>query len=103
MGKEKKKEITSEIPLISANAKEKGEEEVIPVSSNSKGIIENKQSTKEPKKDLPVPVPFQVREGSHKEKVRYDIISHLKRIPARLSAYDALQISKALRRALFRH
>jgi len=88
MRKEKKKETTPYIPLVSTNAKEKGEEEVIPLSSNSKSIVENNQSTKESKKDLPVPV--QVRQGSHKEKVRYDVISHLKQIPMDLSVYDAL-------------
>ena len=44
--------------------------------------------------------PFQVRQGSHKDRVRYDVIFHLKRIPARLSIYDALQMSKELRKAL---
>jgi len=44
--------------------------------------------------------PFQVRQESHKDKVRYDVVSHLKRIPARLSVYDALQMSKELRKAL---
>jgi len=83
VGKEKKKETTPDIPLILANAKEKGEEEVIPSSSNSKSTAENSQLTKETTKDLPVPVPFQVHQGSHEEKVSYDVISHLKRIPAR--------------------
>jgi len=42
-----------------ANAKEKSD--TISSSSNSEGTTRNKQSTKEPKKDLPIPVPFQVR------------------------------------------
>jgi len=83
--KEKKKETTLEIPLISMNAKEKGEEKAIPSSSNSKGAAEKRQSTKESKKELPVPIPFQLHQGSNKEKVRYDIISHYKRILVRLS------------------
>ena len=58
--------------------------------------------TEDPKKDLFIPVPFQVCQGSHKERVRYDAISHLKRIPARLSVYDALQMSKELRGALIK-
>lgn len=99
-GKEEKTETTPEIPLISDNAKEKGGEEVIPSSSNSQGTAENRQATKDSKKDLPATTPFQVRQGSHKEKVRYDVISHLKRIPARLSVYDALQMSREIRRAL---
>jgi len=76
--RKEKKETTPEIPLISANAKEKGEEEVIPSSLNSKGVVENRQSTKESKKDLPLPVPFQVHQGSHEEEVHYDAISHLR-------------------------
>ena len=67
-----------EIPLILVNAKEKGEEKVLTLSSNCKGTIENRQSTKESKKDLLILVPFQVRQGSHKERVCYDVISHLK-------------------------
>ena len=34
------------------------------------------------------------------DDVQYDIVNHLKRIPSRLSIYDALQMSKNLRRAL---
>jgi len=34
------------------------------------------------------------------DSVQYDIVNHLKRIPSRLSIYDALQMSKNLRRAL---
>jgi len=37
---------------------------------------------------------------SHKEEFRYDVISHLKQIPARLNVYNALQMSKELRRTL---
>ena len=79
VGKENK-ETTPEIPCISVNAKEKGEGEAIPSSANCKGTAENKQPTKESEKDLPVPIPFQVRQGSHKENVSCDVISHLKRI-----------------------
>ena len=88
--KEKKKETTSNIPVIAVNVKEKDEEEVISSSSNSEGTAENRLSTKGSKKDLPTPVPFQVCQGSHKEKVHCDVISHLKQIPARQSIYDAL-------------
>ena len=77
-GKDEKKETTIEIPLISDDAKEKGDEEVIPSSSNSQGTAKNRQATKDSKKDLPGTTPFQVLQGSHKEKVRYDVISHLK-------------------------
>ena len=78
VGKEKGKEATPNVPRIPMNAKEKGEVEVIPSSSNSKGTVENKQSTKESQKDLSVVIPFQVRQASHKEKVLYDVISHFK-------------------------
>jgi len=78
VGKEKGKEATPNIPRIQVNIKEKGEDDVIPSTANSKGITENKQSNKESKKDPLVPVPFQVGQGPYKEKVRYDVISHLK-------------------------
>jgi len=103
VGKEKKKETTPNISPILASFKEKGEEEVIPSTLNSKGTAENKQSTKESNKDLPIPIPFQVRQESHKEKVCYDVISLLKRIPVRLSVCSALQMSKELRRHLFKN
>jgi len=92
--------MTSEIPQIFANAKEKGEEEIIPLSWNSKCTVKNRQSTKEPKKDLPILVSFQVCQGSHKENVCYDVISHLNQITGCLSVYDTLQMSKELRRTL---
>ena len=66
------------MPLILANARKKGEEEVTPSSSNTKGTDENRQSTKVSKKDLPIPVPFHVRQGPYKEKISYDVIPHLK-------------------------
>ena len=82
VGKEKGKEATPDAPRIPVNIKEKGEDDVIPSTANSKGITENKQLNKESKKDPLVSVPFQVSQGPCKEKVRYDVISHLKRIPA---------------------
>jgi len=75
--KEEKKETTPETPLISDHAKEKGNEEVIPSSSNSQGTAENRQATRDSTKDLPATTPYQVRQGPHKEKVRYHVISHL--------------------------
>ena len=89
-GKEEKKETILEIPLISDDTKEKGDEEVIASSSNSQGTAENRQATKDLTKNLPTTTPFQVRQGPYKEKVRYDVISHLKHILARLSVCDAL-------------
>ena len=98
--KEKEKERTPGGPLILGHAKEKSEEGAIPSSSNSKGTAKNKESTKESRRNLPILVSFQVHQGHHKERARYDVTSHLKRILARLSLYDALQMSKGLRRAL---
>jgi len=85
--------------LTSVAATERRGEDPLPSSSNNKGATKDKKLAEEPRRDLPISVPFQVRQGSHKERVRYDVISHLKRIPARLSAYDGLQMSKELRRA----
>jgi len=57
-GKEEKKETILEIPLISDDTKEKGDEEVIASSSNSQGTAENRQATKDSKKDLPATTLF---------------------------------------------
>jgi len=58
-------------------------------AQNSKGVTRDKELANDPMMDPPILVPFQVRQGSHKEKARYDVISHLKRIPASLSVYYA--------------
>jgi len=50
-----------------ANAKEKSEEGAIPLSLNSKESAKNRESTREPDKDLPISIPFQVRQGLHKK------------------------------------
>ena len=100
IGKEKEKEMTLERPPTPGNAKGKSEEEALPSNSNSKDATKDKELIKEPKKDHPISVPFQVHQGYHKERVHYDVISHLKWIPACLSVYDTLQMSKDLRRAL---
>jgi len=88
-----------ELPT-SENAREQNGKVALSSSSNSKGVTKDKHLTKDPRKDLPIPIPFQVHQGSHKERVRFDVISHIKRIPACLSIYDALQMPKELRRAL---
>jgi len=76
--KEKEKEMTlTELPT-SENNKEQNGEEALLSSSNSKRVTRDKELTKDPKKDLFNPVPFQVHQGSHKERVHYDVISHLK-------------------------
>ena len=98
--KGKEKETKPEGSSSLADAKEQSEERKIPSSSNGKRSSNDVGGTKEPKQNLSTPTPFQVCQGSHKDRVRYDVISHLKRIPARLSVYDALQMSKELRRAL---
>ena len=51
-------EIAPEEPPTLVNAKEKRDEEVIPLTSNSKGTAENRQLIKEPEKDLSIPIPF---------------------------------------------
>ena len=43
--------------------------------------------------------PEQTTEEKKKETVEYDIVSHLRRIPARLSVYEALQLSQEAREA----
>jgi len=42
VGKEKGKEATPDVPRIPVNIKERGEDDVIPSTANSKGITENK-------------------------------------------------------------
>lgn len=53
---------------------------------------------KEPRnKDV---VPNETTDPTAKVAVKYDVISHLKKIPAMLSVYDALSLSSDLRKAL---
>ena len=73
-GKEKEPKL-KELPAL-GSAKEQDKKEAIPSSSNSKSNV--KTESKGPKKDLPIPIPFQVRQGSHKERVRFDVIPYLK-------------------------
>ncbi|MGV7988921.1 hypothetical protein PJP10_31620, partial [Mycobacterium kansasii] len=40
--------------------------------------------------------------GNGTAKVAYDVVSHLKSIPARLSIYDALRMSEEFRQSLIR-
>jgi len=82
------------------NAKDQNRKEALSSSSNSKSVTGDKELTKDPKKDLHILIPFQVRQGSSKERVHYDVISCLKRVSACLSVYDALQMLKELRSAL---
>jgi len=58
MVKEKKKEITPEGPPTSKNTQGKSEEQALPSNSNSNDATKGKESIKEPKKDLPIQVPF---------------------------------------------
>jgi len=76
--KEKEKEMTVKKLPTSENAKEQKGKEALSSSSNSKSVTRDKELTKDPKKDLPIPVPFQVHQGSHKERICYDVISHLR-------------------------
>jgi len=98
--KGKEKETLPEESSLLANAKEQSEERAIPSNSKRRGSSNDVGVTKEPKQNLSTTTPFQIHQGSHKDRVRYDVISHLKRIPARLSIYNALQMSKELRKAL---
>ncbi|KAL8151407.1 hypothetical protein V2J09_021215 [Rumex salicifolius] len=41
-----------------------------------------------------------LRNAPHNERTHYDVVGHLKRIPAQLSVYDALQMSSDHRRVL---
>ena len=41
-----------------------------------------------------------LKNSTNPHRVKYDILAHLRRIPALLSVYDALQLSEELRRAL---
>jgi len=84
----------------SENARKQNGKEALSLSSNSKGVTRDKGLTKDYKKDLLVSVPFQVHQGSYKERVHYDVISYLNRILMHLSVYDALQMSKELIGAL---
>ncbi|KAI5316794.1 hypothetical protein L3X38_036501 [Prunus dulcis] len=59
--------------------------EVPPSSSKAKDFKPDTSKTKEP---------------SQSHALKYDILAHLKRIPAPLSVYDALQMSRELREAL---
>jgi len=87
--KEREEEMALKELPTSKNVKEENGKEALSSNSNSKGVTRDKELTKDPKKDLPIPTPFQAR---HKERVRYDVISHLKRITARLRVYDSLQM-----------
>jgi len=78
------------VRLTSENAKEKSEEKALSSSLNSKDVSKNRRLTQEPNKNFSIPAPSQVHQGSHKEMVCYDVISHLKKIPSHLSVYDAL-------------
>jgi len=88
--KGKEKEMIPEESSSLANTKERSEERAIPSNSKGRGSSNDVGVTKEPKQNLSTPTPFQIHQGSHKDRVRYDVMSHLKRIPARLSVYDAL-------------
>jgi len=76
--KGKEKETIPEGSLSLANANERSEERAIPSNSNGKGSSNDVGVTNEPKQNLSNPTPFQIRQGSHKDRVRYDVISHLK-------------------------
>ena len=60
---------------------------------------ENEEAIK-PRGNQEAPVKQWSGNASSPVKVKYDVLAHLKRIPALLSVYDALQLSRELRKAL---
>jgi len=72
------KEMIPEGSSTLGNVKEQSEERAIPSNSNSKGSSNDVGVTKELKQNLSTLTPFQVHQGSHKDRVHYDVISHLK-------------------------
>jgi len=75
--KGKEKEMTAKETPTSQSAKDKDENEAIQFSLNNKTTVKDRESTNGPNKDLLIPDPFQVRQGTQKEMVCYDVISHL--------------------------
>ena len=90
---------------------------IIPVGSNtSNTVAENQESMmilrtgkhtaqekgKAPIIEEPEPeiMPSLPQDVGVSRKVEYDVIAHLRRLPARLSIYDALQLSREAREAL---
>ena len=76
--RKEEEKMTPKGPPASENAKGKIKEATIPSSSNSKGTSKRNESTKDHKKDITIPVHFQVRQRFHKERVPCVVISHLK-------------------------
>ncbi|KAG8369438.1 hypothetical protein BUALT_Bualt14G0013700 [Buddleja alternifolia] len=74
--------------------------------NDSLDIIEESNFLRERRRLIDVPItgedetPLIKSSESKEEKVKYDILAHLKRIPASLSIYDALTMSDELRKSL---
>ncbi|CAL2227449.1 unnamed protein product [Prunus armeniaca] len=71
----------------------------IKVSLSEKIVVGGAPSSSSKAKD-PKPDTGKTKKSSQSHALKYDILAHLKRIPAPLSVYDALQMSRELREAL---
>ncbi|KAI5317664.1 hypothetical protein L3X38_037371 [Prunus dulcis] len=93
--------------IIQCNMVSMGEYEVdtelkakeIKVSLSEKAVAKEVPPSSSKAKDLK-PDTSKTKEPSQSHALKYDILAHLKRIPAPLSVYDALQMSRELREAL---
>jgi len=83
----------------SSKAEEKANETEIKVSLSKKTLTGEVPPSSSKAKD-PKPDTGKTEQSSQSHAVKYDILAHLKRIPAPLSVYDALQMSRELREAL---
>ncbi|KAL8158914.1 LOW QUALITY PROTEIN: hypothetical protein V2J09_000451 [Rumex salicifolius] len=90
-GKKKKKESTPCDDVRETNLDEEVKKEVPNPSSKENEKPETSHQEKTSR------VPLILHNAPFKEKIKYDVIGHLKRIPARLSVYDALKMSNDLR------
>ncbi|CAL8087438.1 unnamed protein product [Prunus armeniaca] len=86
-----------EINLHSTEKKSKAKE--IKVSTSEKTVAGDVPPSSSKAKD-PKPDTSNTKESSQSCAIKYDILTHLKRILAPLSVYDALQMSRELREAL---
>ncbi|CAL9000408.1 unnamed protein product, partial [Prunus brigantina] len=83
----------------SSKIEKKSKAKEIKVSLSKKIVAGEVPSSSSKAKDHKLDT-VKAKESSQSHAVKYDILAHLKRIPAPLSVYDALQISIELREAL---
>ncbi|CAL9017106.1 unnamed protein product [Prunus brigantina] len=82
-----------------ANPSKKSKAKEIKVSLSEKTVAGEAPPSSSKAKDHR-PDTGKAKESSQSHVLKYDILAHLKRIPAPLSVYDALQMSRELREAL---